>query len=374
MNLSRRQAIASGFASMGAAALQAQDQPVKLGIIGLGNRGNLAHVKTVKELNASEAKITAICDIQPNLMQKINEGLPAKAATYVDYRELIKDPNVSIVVVATPGYLHHDMALAVLRAGKDLILEKPLSLNYKDAMDVVREAERSGRIVAVGMQRRYTDADELFQAALDKGMIGAVKMIIYSEFRGDWAPTTWHYPDPETGKSTVWRRLAKTAGSTELEFSIHALAMVSNMVKSPLVRAAASGGVVHYKDGRDTRDVVSIIGDFANGARLDYTFNLFAQGVKESLTVIGDTGTLQRAGNKSPLMRIVNGKAEEVKMDLNLPPGTAEVRMYREFFKNVRDRKQSAISPRVALEPAKIAYASDISIRENRIVTSKDFA
>ncbi len=345
---------------------------MKIGVIGLGVRGTQAHVVALKQL--ADAKITALCDLQPDRMQKVNDGLPAKAATYVDYRELIKDPNVSIVVVATPGYLHHDMALAALRAGKDLVLEKPLSLNYKDAMDVVREAERSGRVVAVGMQRRYSDADMQFQAALDSGMIGPVKMIIYSEFRGDWANATTNYTDPATGKTTIWRRTSKAAGSTELEFSIHALAMVCNMVKSPLVRLAASGGVVHYHDGRDTRDVIAIAADFASGARLDYTFNLFSQGVRESLTVIGDKGTLQRAGNKSPLMSTIGGKTQEVKMDLAVPPASAEVRLYREFFQNVRDRKPSVVSPRVALEPAKIAYGSDISIRENRIVTAGDFS
>jgi predicted dehydrogenase len=351
--------------------MEGQDQPMKIGVIGLGTRGDQAHVRTLKQL--SEAKITAICDIQPDRMQKINEGLPSKAATYVDYRELIKDPNVGIVVVATPGYLHHDMALAVLRAGKDMVLEKPLSLNYRDAMDVVREAEKSGRVVAVGMQRRYSDADLQFQGALDSGMIGQVEMIIYSEYRGDWNSGTWLYPDPATGKKISWRKLAKTAGSTELEFSIHALAMVTNMVKSPLVRVAATGGVVHYKDGRDTRDVVGILADFENGARLDYSFNLFAQGVPESLTVVGDKGTLQRS-KKSGLTSTINGKVQEVKIDTHLPPATAEIRMYREFFQNVRDRKKSVINPRVALEPAKIAYGADISIRENRLVTAKDFA
>src|SRR5260370_41137869 len=117
MNFSRRQAIATGIATLGAAALEAQDQPMKIGVIGLGLRGHQAHVATLKQF--SEAKITAICDIQPDRMQKINDELPAKAATYVDYRELIKDPNVGIVVVATPGYLHHEMALAALHAGKD---------------------------------------------------------------------------------------------------------------------------------------------------------------------------------------------------------------------------------------------------------------
>ena len=367
MHFTRREAITTGLA----AALQAQGQPMKLGVIGLGNRGKNAHILTLKKL--PEAKITAICDIQPNLMQEINDGLPAKAATYVDYRELIKDPNVGIVVIATPGYLHKEMALAALSAGKDLVLEKPLALNYRDAVEIVRAAEKSGRIVAVGMQRRYSDGDAQFQAALDSGMIGDVKMIVYSEYRGDWNAGTWLYTDPKTGQKTSWRRLSKTAGSTELEFSIHALAMVANMVKSPLVRLAASGGVVHYKDGRDTRDEFGIVADFASGARLTYTFNLFAQGVRESLTVVGDKGVLQRA-QRGALTSMIGGKQQEVKMDLNLPAGTAEVRMYREFFQNVRDRKQSVINPRVALEPAKIAYGSDISIRENRIVTAKDFA
>jgi predicted dehydrogenase len=74
MHLTRRQAITTGIA----AALQAQDQPMKLGVIGVGNRGNLAHVATLKKM--SEAKITAICDIQSDRMRQINDGLPAKAA------------------------------------------------------------------------------------------------------------------------------------------------------------------------------------------------------------------------------------------------------------------------------------------------------
>src|SRR5438477_12804694 len=112
MNFSRRQAIATGIATLGPAALEAEEQPIKIGVLGLGLRGTQAHVATLKQL--SDARITAICDIQPDRMQAINDGLPSKAATYVDYRELIKDPNVGIIVVATPGYLHHDMALAVL--------------------------------------------------------------------------------------------------------------------------------------------------------------------------------------------------------------------------------------------------------------------
>ena len=74
----------------------------------------------------------------------------------------IRDPNVGIVVIVTPGYLHHDMAIAALRAGKDLVLEKPIAVNYRDALDIQREAERSGRIVAdVGFRRFWSDFEVL---------------------------------------------------------------------------------------------------------------------------------------------------------------------------------------------------------------------
>jgi predicted dehydrogenase len=362
--------ITAGMASLSAAALQAQAAPVKIGFIGLGNRST-AHLPALRQL--PEAKITALCDIQPDRMQKVNAELPSKATTYVDYRELIKDPQVSVVVIATPGYLHREMAIAALRAGKDLLLEKPIATTYRDALEIQREAQKSGRIVAVGMQRRYGNADAEVQALIDRGDIGAVRLITFSEYRGDWIARGWQYTDPATGKKTNWRMVSKAAGSTELEFCVHAFAAVCNMVKSPLVKVSASGGVAHYQDGRDTRDVSTILVDFANGARLNYAFTCFAQGVPGSVVVVGDKGSLRR-DRDGKLLLAAGGKAQPVKVDLNLGPGTAEQRMYKEFFENLRDRKPSVIGPAAAIEPAKIAYAADMAIRENRIVTDRDFA
>jgi UDP-N-acetyl-2-amino-2-deoxyglucuronate dehydrogenase len=369
MSVSRREVIGT-LPALGAAALQAQSKPLGVGIIGLGNRSS-AHLPALKQL--SDYKITAICDIQPDRMEKVNDQLPSRAATYVDYRELIRDPNVGVVVIVTPGYLHHDMAIAALRAGKDLVLEKPIAVNYRDALDIQREAERSGRIVAVGMQRRYSNADAELQAAIDDGMIGPVRLITYSEYRGDWLARSWQYTDPATGQKANWRNLKKTAGSTELEFCVHAFACVCNMVKAPLARLSATGGVVHYRDGRDTRDMTAILVEFANGARLNYSFSCFAQGAPGSMVVVGDQGVLHR-DRGGQLLCTRGGKAAPVSLPLHLGDGTPEVRLYREFLENVRARKSSVIGPAAAIEPAKIAYGADISITENRIVTAKDFA
>jgi predicted dehydrogenase len=367
--LSRRQMIMTGLTTLGAVVVEAQAAPVNVGVIGVGLRSG-AHFKALKALQA-EANVVALCDLEMARMSKVAEALPTKPAMYVDYRELIKDRSVNVVVIITPGYLHHEMAVAALRAGKDLMLEKPLAINFTEAADIIREWRKSGRVVCVGMQRRYSKGDSEIRRIVESGAIGPVKFINYEEYRNDWNPQTSKVTDPKTGQKVSWRLLARTSGSSELEYSIHALAMVTSIVPAPLVRLSASGGVVHYKD-RDTRDVSSILADFSNGARLNYSFTCFSRPAGGKLLIIGDKGVIKRDGGKLMMAASMDKPLEPVKFS-DEDDGSAEVKMYREFFQNTRDRKQSPLNPEVALEPSKLAFGADISIAENRVVTARDF-
>jgi predicted dehydrogenase len=373
MNYTRRELLSIGAAAAASAPLQGQatTEPLRIGVIGCGNRSK-AHAAALKQF--ADAKIVAISDIRPEKTTEFNQKLAEPAATYVDYRELIRDRNVQVVIIATPGYLHHQMALEAIRAGKDVLLEKPMATNYADALEIVREAKKSGRIVAVGIQKRYALPDRQTLAVVEDGLIGNVRLINFSEFRGDWISWGWKYPDPATGKEANWRYLRKTAGSTELEFSVHAFAEVVSLVKSPLVRVAASGGVAHYTDGRDTRDVSNVLVDFANGARLDYSFTCFAPGSFSALSIVGDKGVLTRTQGKIQVQ--LAGRAPEP-LKSSIPQSEeviAEVGLYRQFLQNVRDRTPSPVGPEVALESSRIAYAADLSITQNRFVTDRDFA
>ncbi|MBI3683775.1 MAG: Gfo/Idh/MocA family oxidoreductase [Acidobacteria bacterium] len=365
--MTRRHYLAAGLMAADQ-FVQAQEPARKIGIIGLGARSR-AHLAALARM--PEARITALCDVDSSRIGKAASDYDLSAVSYTDYRELIRDQSVATVVIAAPNYLHHEMAIAALRAGKNVVLEKPMGINYEQAVGILREARRSGRTIAVAMQRRYTRQDREMLQAVESGLAGPIKLIQCTEMRGDWNAASWQYTDPVSGARTNWRFLKRTAGSTELEFSIHSFAHISMLVKSPLARVFASGGTVFYKD-RDTRDLSNVLVDFENGARLNYAFSCFAPGGGNTFSILCEKGILRREAGKL-LFSPHRGKSEPVPVAAAPSEDRAELLFYRDFFRDAAAGKPSMLGPEFAIEPAKIAFAAEISIAGNRVVTARDF-
>ncbi len=364
--MTRRTAISTGVAAAIASA-QAPASP-KLGLIGLGNRSR-RHFAAYDELDGIE--VAALSDIQAERMRGARKGPAANATMYVDYRELIADKNVRVVVIATPNYLHSKMAIEAMKAGKDVILEKPLGLNYEQAREVAEAAKKYNRIIAVGMQRHYFAPYKKIIEYVNGGGLGKVHLYALNEYRGDWNPLTTPTPDPTSGKTIPWRHSRALAGSSLLEFSVHSYGFLHEMLRSPLTKCSATGGAVHWPE-RTTEDAISVIADYESGARLQHTYCGFAQGAQWGLTIAGDRGSLQYNRDSATVRR-----AGEDPFQLDLSDDETignEAQLYREFFQNQRTRTKSPLNADFALEAAKIAYAAWMSIDENRIITAKDFA
>jgi predicted dehydrogenase len=154
---------------------------------------------------------------------------------------------------------------------------------------------------------------------------------------------------------------------------VHAFSQVTQLVKSPLVRCVASGGTVHYAD-HETRDVCEGLIDFANGARLAYTFCLFSQGTPGRTVIAGDKGTLRSGDDGRLMLDSARGRGQTPPPLTGHPEAPAEVLMYREFLAAIAEKREPALNAEAAIEAAKIAYAMEIAIAENRVVTAKDFA
>lgn len=366
--LSRREFTAAIVASATGAQINAQPgAPPGIGFIGLGARSK-AHFAALKQM--PEAHVVALCDLQSARIEETNSGLASKAASYTDYRELLHDKSVGAVAIATPNYLHYEMALAALHAGKDLLLEKPMGINYEQAKAIQEEAIRDGRVLAIGIQRLY-GSDGVMIDLVNRGETGQAKVINASEYRGDWNPRTTSYTDPATGKTGIWRVMKRAVGSSELEFSVHLYAALCKIINSPLVRLTATGGDFYYQD-RETRDASSTIVEFANGMRFSHNYVMFSP-CPTVVNIFGDKGSLSRVNGKIALYS-ESGKPREMPAIAQPSEQDAMVGLYKDFFKSIENRGTPMASPDLAMAASKIAFGLDMSIVQNRTVTAKDFA
>src|SRR5271170_1130161 len=151
----------AGLAFAGAPALlqgQSPNERLRVGWIATGSRGQ--HVmKQMYLLSKDTVTVTAVCDaykgnlnLGKDIVQTNENGKAPK--TYLDYRELLADPNVDVVFIASPEHLHYPMAMAAIKAKKHIYLEKPIAHTIEQGQEIVDAAEKSDRVIQVGTQNR----------------------------------------------------------------------------------------------------------------------------------------------------------------------------------------------------------------------------
>jgi predicted dehydrogenase len=144
---------------------------VRVGICGLNGRGN-AHIKGYARL--SNVEIAALCDIDESVLNKRSAELKDKGIqpkTYVDVRKLLEDKSVDAISIATPNHWHTLMAIWGCQAGKDVYVEKPCTHNLWEGRQLIRAAEKYGRIVQHGTQNR---SNPVVMEAVQKMQQGSV--------------------------------------------------------------------------------------------------------------------------------------------------------------------------------------------------------
>jgi predicted dehydrogenase len=183
---------------------------IAIGGIGTGGRG----CGVLSEfLQCPEARVTAACDLKPEAREtarRIAEvrGGKGSCATIKDFRELVARPDIDVVVVASNDHWHVLHALAAVRAGKDIYVEKPLGVSIEELKVLREEVRRRGRMFQFGTQQR---SDAKFRAACElvlNGRIGEVRRIRVSAPSGPaertGSPTYEPQPVPEGFDYEMW--------------------------------------------------------------------------------------------------------------------------------------------------------------------------
>jgi predicted dehydrogenase len=285
---------AAGSRSRG--ILGANDR-LRIGIIGCGGRGNYLLREIEKLAEARNLEIAALCDVWQANLARTQERVAAWQSTPLKtasrYREVITDPDLDAVVIATPDFAHTPILIDALMEGKDVYVEKPMATRLEDANRAVDLARSRGSVVQVGTQRRsdprYWSGARLIQS----GILGRISEIEagwhdcrprwardYSDVRPqdvDWEQFLMDLP-PQPFNAERFRRWQLfqdfTVGTPGLLGS-HLIDVATWFMNDPLpTSAVAHGGVYVWKDGREHADTLDCIIEYPKGFLVNYSTRL----------------------------------------------------------------------------------------------------
>ena len=145
---------------------------IRVGIIGCSNIANEKHLPVLSEME--DVEVAALCDIIPERACAAQARFAPGADVYTDYHELLRDRSIDNVRVLTQNRLHAEIVIEALRAGKQVLCEKPLATNYSDAMRMVREAKKADRLLSVGYNHRFDPDAQYVKKEIESGALGRI--------------------------------------------------------------------------------------------------------------------------------------------------------------------------------------------------------
>ena len=275
LDLSRRQFLVHSAgvagASLGLSATRAADSScpgaeVRLGFIGLGDRGR----QLLGAALASEnARVTALCDLDPAKLKRslriagAREDAGGGPQGFTNYRALLDSRDVDAVVISTPVHLHLPQTLAALAAGRHVYCEKPLGLDVgecRQLRDACREAESRGQLYQCGLQRRYNPRYRESVRYLQGKEPGKILFV-----RAQWHGVA------SSRKNKPWLFRQEKSGGLVLEQGTHQFDVFNWIFDSPPLAAVALGGMNNPEASaplQDTPDHYGAILEYPGGAKV----------------------------------------------------------------------------------------------------------
>jgi predicted dehydrogenase len=290
---------------------------VRFGIIGTGVEGCSLLTAT---LPVPGVECVAAADLYDSRHTAAREALRGKdIETTRDYRRILDRKDIDAVIVATPDHWHRKAVIDVVESGKDVYCEKPMSHSAEDGLAMVEAIQKNKRMCTVGSQRvssiLYAKAKEIW----DSGKLGMVDTIMAAWDRNTDSGA-WVYPiPPDASEQTIdwktwldgaparpfdpvrffrWRCYKDYGAGLAGDLFVHLLSGIhfATGTNMPPQRALSSGGLYHYKDGREFPDLLWTMYDYPN-FQLVLRCNHNNDDVGEFFGFYGKTGTMTIRGS-----------------------------------------------------------------------------
>jgi predicted dehydrogenase len=305
------------------------ESKIKIGIIGCGDRGR-GIISVLNELQ-DMFLITAICDILEFRLENAKKDITTGAGTtYKEYKKLLEDKNVDAVIICTSLNMHFPIASDSLKAGKHIYLEKTMTYNIKETLELVKLSKYySKQVIQVGHQYRNTPLYFKVKEMIDNGYLGDVTQI---DCRWDrnW---DWRRPVPSgyTDEQINWRMYKKYSGGLPAELLSHQMDFINWVFNTHPDEIMGTGGIDHFKDGRETYDNVQailrynnkgMIGNFGatcGNAKEGYIFKI--KGTKGMVSLLPSEGFFYPEAVTKKELQTVDGVTGATKIEWNSDGG-----------------------------------------------------
>lgn len=329
---------------------------IKFGMIGCGGIATRSHMPAMEPLQ--DVEITAVCDVNEQCARDAAEKFGIKHV-FTNYEDMLAMDEIDAVDICTPNAYHMPPAVAAFKAGKHVLVEKPIGRNAKEGQLIVDAAKESGKKLMVAQCWRFKSEHQALKRFIDGGAMGEMYYANIKAIRRRGIPAWGVFIDKE-----------KQGGGPLIDIGVHILDCTMWLMGSP--RPVAASGVTYQKFGKRS-DILGSWGqwdyknftveDFAagfirfdNGATLTIESS-FASNIEKdalSLSILGTEGGLQT----DPL-RIFREEHGTL-VDLT-PVGLPQVNIYQEeikgFVKSIQEDTEPPVTGKQALHVMKILDA-----------------
>jgi predicted dehydrogenase len=212
---------------------------IKVAVIGCGTIANGAHIPAY--MKNSKAEIKYFCDIKMERAEKAVANFGVGQAVQ-DYRDILHDPEIEAVSICTPNDVHARIAIDFLRAGKNVLCEKPAARTYAEALEMQKAQHETGKVLNIGVVNRFNKGVNLIKSMIEKGELGELYHV-YASFRA-------HRSIPGLGGAFTTKSIA--GGGVLIDWGVHFLDIVMYCSGDPRLKTVS--GQCYSKLGRDMKN------------------------------------------------------------------------------------------------------------------------
>lgn len=188
-------------------------ETIKVAIIGCGTIAKTAHIPAY--LNHPNAEIKYFCDYYKENAERFVKEYGCGVAIQ-DYRDILSDPEIEAVSVCTPNNAHAIVSIDCLRAGKNVLCEKPAARTYAEALEMQRVQNETGKVLNIGVVNRFNKAVNIIKGLIEDGELGELYHV-YASFRA-------HRSIPGLGGAFTTKSIA--GGGVMIDWGVHFLDVV----------------------------------------------------------------------------------------------------------------------------------------------------